>query len=56
MNPETLPNYTELAIGSYRDAIELAKVGRIEEANAQLRNRDAYAKLAIESYRKEGAK
>ena len=50
-----MPNYTELAIGAYRDALELAKAGLVEEANAQLRNRDVYAQLAIESYRKGNA-
>jgi len=43
------PNYKELAIGAYRDAMELAVLGHMTEANRQIANADRYARLAIES-------
>lgn len=43
------PNYKELAIGAYRDAMELATLGHVTEANKQIANADRYARLAIES-------
>ena len=51
-----MPNYTELAIGAYRDALELAKAGLIEEANKQNRIAHEYAILAIEAYRRGGVR
>lgn len=50
-----MPDYTALANGAYRDALELAKAGLIEEANNQNRIAHEYAILAIEAYRKGGA-
>lgn len=43
------PNYVELACGAYRDYLALAMLGYAEHANAQMRNANRYAALALAS-------
>jgi hypothetical protein len=43
------PNYVELAIGAYRDAIALAMLGQTDAANVQIRNANDYAARALAS-------